>query len=418
MASDNTDIVQNTSFKDVPNWLNEHLFEEFLEKDFPSFLEIIKFEIKPAVSTGENYMTIMLRVLIDLQLKDNTILATTYMVKIKPKPEKLRTMIREWKIFFKEHNTYTQYIPAFENYYRKAGFEIKLAPRLLEPTQCHINDDYLILEDLRSRGFKNFNRHLGLDLKHTEAVLKKLAQFHAASAQYFQENGAYHVLYDKCLSCEVDRFVAHRQKMSDIFRKHLGLYGNLEYLETKLKIYSETQPDPFQLKSNWKTNKFNVLNHGDCWSNNIMFQYDQHGQLKDINFIDFQMSRCGSPAQDLIYFLLSSTSLEIKLKHFDYFIHYYHEQLIVHLNLLEYKGDLPSLRDIHVELFKHDYWVYPTVTALMPIVLCESRDDANVDTLINEDNDEFKQAMYSNDLYVRNMHLLLPWLDNRGAFDI
>ena len=172
-----------------------------------------------------------------------------------------------------------------------------------------------------------------------------------------------------------------------------------------------------------------------------MFQYDQYGQLKDTNFIDFQMSRYGSPAQDLIYFLLSSTSLDVKLKYFDYFIHYYHKQLAVHLNMLAYKGVVPSLRDIHMELFKHDCWgkeetknkkimkgllnnmeflflVYPTVTALMPIVLCESRDDANVDTLINEDNDEFKQAMYSNELYVSNMHLLLPWLDNRGAFDI
>ena len=222
------------SFHDAPNWLNENLFEEFLEKDFPNFLKITKFNIKPAVSTGENYMTIMLRVVINLQLKNNTTLATTYMVKIKPKPEKLRTMIREWKIFFKEHNTYTKYIPAFENYYRKAGCEIQLAPRLLEPTRCHIDDDYLILEDLGSRGFKNFNRHLGLDLKHTKAVLQKLAQFHAASAQYYQENGSYHVLYDKSLSCEVDRFAVHRQKMCDIFRENLRLYGNFEYLESKL----------------------------------------------------------------------------------------------------------------------------------------------------------------------------------------
>lgn len=54
----------------------------------------------------------------------------------------------------------------------------------------------------------------------------------------------------------------------------------------------------------------------------------------------------------------------------------------------------------------------------MPLILCESRDDANVDTLLNEDNDDLKRSMYTNDLYVSHINILLPWLDQRGAFDI
>lgn len=111
-----------------------------------------------------------------------------------------------------------------------------------------------------------------------------------------------------------------------------------------------------QLKSDWKTNAFNVLNHGDCWTNNIMFQYDSKGRISETILIDFQMSRFGSPAQDLYYFLLSSTNLEVKLKYFDYFIYYYHQELVKHLKLLQYKGTIPHLREIHMELLKHDYW--------------------------------------------------------------
>lgn len=35
-------------------------------------------------------------------------------------------------------------------------------------------------------------------------------------------------------------------------------------------------------------NGFNVLLHGDMWSNNIMFHYDQHGKPTDIRLVIFQ----------------------------------------------------------------------------------------------------------------------------------
>ncbi|XP_046803878.1 uncharacterized protein LOC111676013 [Lucilia cuprina] len=419
MTTNNEEVIENTGFKDIPPWLNEKLFEEFLENDFPNYRKIKDFTVRPAVKTGENYMTVVLRIALNVELYNGTATTTSYMVKIKPIPEKLQFMIKEWKLFDKERITYMKYLRIFENYYQNAGCKIKLAPRLLDPTKCNINDDdVLILEDLRLKGFKNFNRHLGLDLLHTKAVLKKLAQLHAASDNYFIENGPLSTIYDKSLSSDLDLFEDHRKKLGELFRENLDLYGNFKYLEEKLKIFFETKPDPFQLQSDWKTNNFNVLNHGDCWTNNIMFQYDDNDQLNETLFVDFQMSRFGTPAQDLYYLLLSSTNLEVKLKYFDYFIYYYHQQLVEHLKLLNYKGKIPTLKEIHMELLKHDYWAYPTINHLMVILLCESRHDANVDNLINEDNEEFKRSMYKNDLYVKHMNILIPWLDNRGAFDV
>ncbi|XP_013107725.2 uncharacterized protein LOC106087281 [Stomoxys calcitrans] len=412
------DSNNNAEIKDKPSWLRDELFEEILKKDFPKIAKITKFCVKPAVATGENYMTVLLRVTLNVEMCNNTSKTTSYMVKVEPSSEKFRIMIKEWQVFIKERRTYGKLIPKFEEYYQLKGENVKFAPSMLEPLGTHIKEDHLILEDLRLKGFKNFNRHLGLDVIHTQAVLKKLAQFHAASALYVDVEGPFPSLYDQCLTAAKDVFGGHRRRIGKIFRDNLRLYGDLQHLEEKLRHYAENQFDPFQLRSEKNPYEFNVLNHGDLWVNNIMFQYNDDGSLKETYFIDYQMGRYGSPAQDLLYFILSSTSLDIKIRQFDNFISYYHQHLVENLELLNYQGKVPKLRDIHRALFKYDYWAYTTISVLSPIVLCESRDDANVDSLVNENGDEFRQAMYSNPEYAKYMSAVIPWLNNRGAFDL
>lgn len=100
---------------------------------------------------------------------------------------------------------------------------------------------------------------------------------------------------------------------------------------------------------------FNVLNHGDFWSNNIMFSYDSNGRVKETLLVDFQMAKYGTVAQDLYYFLLSSTKYEDKLTKFDQYIQFYHEKLVENLKLLKYTKVIPSLREIHVSLYKYGF---------------------------------------------------------------
>lgn len=103
-------------------------------------------------------------------------------------------------------------------------------------------------------------------------------------------------------------------------------------------------------------NEFNALNHGDFWSNNMMFSHDSFGKIKEIYLVDFQLPKFGSVAQDLYYFLLSSTKFEDKLTKFDYYIKFYHENLVQNLQLLSYPKTVPSLRDLHLSLFKNGLW--------------------------------------------------------------
>lgn len=87
-----------------------------------------------------------------------------------------------------------------------------------------------------------------------------------------------------------------------------------------------------------------------------MFSHDSFGKIKEIYLVDFQLPKFGSVAQDLYYFLLSSTKFEDKLTKFDYYIKFYHENLVQNLQLLSYPKTVPSLRDLHLSLFKNGLW--------------------------------------------------------------
>lgn len=101
---------------------------------------------------------------------------------------------------------------------------------------------------------------------------------------------------------------------------------------------------------------FNVLNHGDMWINNIMFQYDNDGNIQEMLFVDLQMCKYGSPAIDLYYFLISSCNPDIKMKEFDYLIRYYYDELIDCLQLLKYSKPLPKLTDLHADIIKRGFY--------------------------------------------------------------
>lgn len=118
-------------------------------------------------------------------------------------------------------------------------------------------------------------------------------------------------------------------------------------------------------------NEFNALNHGDCWMNNLLFKMNSSGDLEDMVFVDFQNPKYGSPAMDLLYFIISSVQIDYKLSHFDFFIRHYQEALVKHLGILGFTGRKPSLRELHRTLIKYGGWVlFPTISVL-PLVLLD-----------------------------------------------
>ncbi|KAH8359879.1 hypothetical protein KR093_009301 [Drosophila rubida] len=402
----------------VPTWLKQELFEDVLKKIFPKYSSIKSYKPVAGLKPGENYSTIMLRLYFEVELEDKSIEKISFMLKTPHDFEMYREILKKNNMFAVERDVFLNVKPELEQMYKDVGLDVRFGATAYE---INAPDEYVLLEDLRPAGFQNIDRLVGLNKGHVLGVLKKLAQWHAVTAARIQFKGAYtqnylQPTYADSMKSEIAQVA---ETLGKYLLKCLPKYDDYEtYSEAVHNIqpkivdlmYGLNKPDP---------EDFNALAHGDLWTNNILFQTKEGSDKPNATyFVDFQLPRYCSVAFDLLYFLLASTQFDLKLSHFDYFIKYYHDQLVEHLKLLKYPAEkIPTLRFLHQQLLKHGYVGYHVALVLCPPVLLDRTDDANLTDFVTEtDNgDALKLQMFSNARYRKHVSAMLPWLFNRGA---
>ncbi|XP_002137718.1 uncharacterized protein [Drosophila pseudoobscura] len=403
---------------DIPKWVNEEYFLPILEKDVNGFDKIVSFTPIAATAPGENYTSVMIRVHIDALLKDGSRQKISYILKTMLESSQGADAVNAMGLFPKEKQMYEVHIPQFLQLYKEAGVDIELAPKclLVDQTAEAIS---LVFEDLSRQNFVNCDRLTGFDMEHMRCVLRKLAEFHAASVLVHDLNGPYDELYTKSMYNEESRPLF--EKMGELRQaqyidamRQWGLEDVEKYIE---KYWSADEFFDLALSVNAvDESDFNVLNHGDCWSNNIMFNYKENGQVDRTIFVDLQIGKWGSPAQDLWYLICTSAHLDIKIKEFDHFIQIYHERLAECLKLLNYSKPIPLLRDLHIMMLKYGFWGPLTANGVMVATLMPSDKDSNISTMMDPGpkGDAMRLKTFTNVYYVEAMKLLLPFLKLKG----
>ncbi|CAD7091898.1 unnamed protein product [Hermetia illucens] len=373
--------------------ITKDLFEDVLEKQFGK-CSITDFQVKESSGGGENYMSCMFRVHIEVEKEDGTTGSYDYIVKLMPPNDPQAELKKSMAAFPKEVEMYEKLVPQFEQAFHEIGVDTEFSPKCWKT----MNDpQLLIMEDLTTRKFKNIDRLKGMDMEHTKLVLTKLAQFHAASACIYEKSGPYseqmrNGMVDRSKSGDlVDMQKTHWAGLCQLFRfwNTCGEYvDQLESLTDRIiEIYSQSMDaDP---------NEFNVLLHGDLWANNIMFQHDENGHPKEVIFVDLQLSRYASPMQDLI-------------------------ELVKNLTLLKYPKEPPTLMDLNITLLKRGFYGIIVCTTVMPVVLLEPTENANIEHFFgdSEEAQEFKIKMFTNPKLIKSCEIIFRFLGNKGAFDI
>ncbi|XP_039493503.1 uncharacterized protein LOC120453048 [Drosophila santomea] len=406
-----------------PDWLNETQFEALLTANVDQFSKIVGFRVKPAMAPGENYATLMLRISIDVELTDKSTKLASFMMKVPHNTPEMEQMLAMANFFNSENEMYSDILPKLEELYQAKGLDVTFAPKAFkldaekEPKLANT----VLMNDLSEDGFKNLNRLECLNLEQTKFALKKLAQFHAASAMNVQVNGPYADRFVNGVMGEnKEVLIAFYEGMIASFRTafmaNLKNFKNGEEFREKLEIaFAEVFLD-FEYLMNPDPEEFNVLNHGDCWMNNLLFKVDSKGDVEDMLFVDFQNPKYGSPTQDLFYIIITSVHIDYKLDYFEFFIRHYHEQLTKHLDLLGFNGKQPSLRELHLLMYKYGSWaLFPSISVL-PVVLLDPNESATFENFLGgtESSVKFKNLIYGNKRYHGYIEKLLPWLDNKG----
>ncbi|XP_050070014.1 uncharacterized protein LOC126558105 [Anopheles maculipalpis] len=319
-----------------------------------SEVKIKAYDVEPAsADINDPYArSSMNRILIKYTSKENpTDAVITFVAKIQPTEGLLVEQFKKADVFEKEILMYKSVLPSMVTAISKLGSVIELAPQLIYSSETP--SDLVVLEDLTARGYSVENQTFGLSYEQSKMAIEKLAFFHAASAALLSENGQLFAKFSKGTFHN-----EHKDKLN-YFPDAIRIVGELaaeigisQTMAEKIqKLPAKTLQKAIEAyESDFKGLK--VLNHGDFWTNNILFKY-QGNELVDAIFVDFQNCVLGSPIIDLVYFLASSPAYDVLQKHRDELVYIYHETLVLLLQKLGYMKSVPSLLELQVELLKH-----------------------------------------------------------------
>lgn len=417
MVSD-SEITVDQQPANIPAWLNETFFEDiFVEKHH---MERGKFKVKinstsPMGGAGENYTSMLYRANVDAVCDDGSTNSLKVIIKALITAPEMKT----FSVFTREKHFYEESLPEMERMWAEAGETVRFGPRCWKTKEGET--DIIVLDDLGAEGYSVGNRHRGANLEHVHVLLAKLAKFHAAGATHYRKNGAMSSLYKNALIQPNGKEFMEKylNNIVPVFLESLSSSGHERY-KAKLEKSMENVFAKLTEALTKDDSRFVVLCHGDLWTNNHMFSYQGSGAPKDALMIDFQGPYYGSPVGDLFYYIITSTSLELKNSvQFDELIQYYHKQLAEGLKKLGYPGAIPSLRDLQIEILRRGFFGMYCLYSILPVVLADKSDNANLEGFFGDDeeNQKFRYDLFHNPLFSEHLGPMLIFFNVRGLLE-
>lgn len=264
----------------LPEYITNLLEKIALAEGFTNY----RFETEAGSKHGENFLGEITAIqLIGDRVKCGEVSIETLNLMCKTAAENRyqRDAFRLIRAFEREVFFYTRVLPLFVDFQKEKGLtadESFLAfPKVLATLFDEENGRYaLIMEDLRSKGFDMWPRQSPVTLEHEELIMKQMGRFHAISLALKDQRpevfAEFEAMDDMFLEIVLN---GHGKYMFD---HTLGLAieaaeneGNRQAVKKLQQNFVDTFKSFFTKES---IGQWGVINHGDGWINNFLFQYD------------------------------------------------------------------------------------------------------------------------------------------------
>ncbi|XP_058447777.1 uncharacterized protein LOC131428120 isoform X1 [Malaya genurostris] len=300
-------------------------------------LTVDSIECLPGSQQGDNYMSIIKRILVRGKRRKWNGKCKDFFVSLIYKRQitslQRRKLFRADEAFANEINAYTQLVPVLRKFSRD---------RLPFPSCIYAgtdtDGDLIVLQDLWRSGYRMEDRRKSLSYRQCRTVVRELANFHAVSLAMKQVQPVlFHTMKEKVTE------IVYNDEAAEFYKHSLetslrGTLDSLHYsnkngnLDVPIKAIERLSGRLYSIMSSMVRNShepWNVLCHGDTWVNNLMF----NGSHEHVKLIDLQTMRYTSPVIDIIHLLYTSAGFDLRVNFTDELIRSYQESLIDALRL-------------------------------------------------------------------------------------
>ncbi|XP_076654906.1 uncharacterized protein LOC143360182 [Halictus rubicundus] len=340
--------------------------------------------------------------------------STVFVVKLEPSEEYPKSMVHQQDMFLVETRFLRDVLPVI-----RETIDHPVGPRL-----WHGCDDrrVLIMENLDEQQFSMKDRQKGLTFEHCCLVLRTMAKLHAATVAVHEKKpeltepfGDGGIVSKKCPEVFLRLMEVSLQRIGEQIKgwsdekcvraapKIIEMAKSIG--EECIKAY-EHDPD-----------EFCVLNHGDCWINNIMFKENERGEPVDLRLVDYQMAVYTSPAIDLLYFLNICPEFSIIYDKDDYFVELYLNTLKETMEKINCETSPPTMQQLKRALHKRRAYAVFAGVFLHLRMIGNKEDTENFTEVLQKLRGNTRMDVFKNPDAVKLTMKMVPVMDERGYFD-
>ncbi|XP_068229656.1 uncharacterized protein [Palaemon carinicauda] len=290
--------------------------------------ELTSWEVVDFTKEGDNYSTFVTSIQVTYSANDEES-QVSYVVKVNPCRNLEGFESITHALFEKEGNFYQTIVPDLNSALEEVGME-----KLNVPGCYHVNleagHEQIYFEDLRERGFQIIDKRQALDIAHVNLVLKELAKLHAAS-RLLQEKSPGEAMvekYDPILRDWFNQGEEANAILIPVLQAHFIQAGDIlenAGVDRRVLDWIESlMPNlPDVISNNMQSDTFGSICHGDCWSSNMLFRYEEDTPV-EVMLVDFQACHYATVASELNQFLYSAVTSEVRSENLEDFMNTYY----------------------------------------------------------------------------------------------